>query len=164
MFVSAIFIRPIRIDDAADLHQARIQPNVMLYTEGMPALRLEATQQFINSLGVDDHTLVAEVDGKAVGVASLHVHSGKQRHVAHIGIYIHDAYQKQGIGRALLEALLNIADNFLGLIRVELEVYADNTGAISLYESLGFVAEGRKKKARFRNGQYVDILFMARGL
>jgi putative acetyltransferase len=58
--------------------------------------------------------------------------------------------------------LLHVADNFLGLIRVELEVYPDNVRAIRLYESCGFEHEGRKKKALWRHGEHQDILMMAR--
>ena len=67
--------------------------------------------------------------------------------------------QGQGIGTALLEAVLDLADNWLMLRRVELEVYADNGGAIRLYERLGFETE---REAAVKAGAYVDTLVMAR--
>jgi len=75
---------------------------------------------------------------------------------------VHDQFQGRGIGRKLLEALLDVADNYLGLVRVELEVMPDNERAIHLYESVGFEHEGRKRKAIFRGGQHIDGLMMAR--
>jgi len=48
------------------------------------------------------------------------------------------------------------------LKRVELTVYADNEPAIRLYTSHGFEVEGRHVKAGFTDGQYHDLLTMAR--
>jgi RimJ/RimL family protein N-acetyltransferase len=48
-----------------------------------------------------------------------------------------------------------------GIERVELEVYASNIPAISLYEKSGFVREGVKRKARKLDGGYDDIVVMA---
>jgi putative acetyltransferase len=62
----------------------------------------------------------------------------------------------------LLEALLEIGDRQLGLTRLELEVMADNIGAIRLYEQCGFVVEGRKRDAVMRPGGFVDLLVMGR--
>ena len=70
--------------------------------------------------------------------------------------------QGQGIGTALLEAVLDLADNWLMLRRVELEVYADNQRAVRLYEKFGFEAEGRRREAAVKNGAYVDLMVMAR--
>ena len=75
---------------------------------------------------------------------------------------VHDQFQGRGIGRKLLAALLDVADNYLGLVRVELEVFPDNARAIRLYEGMGFEPEGRKRKAIFRHGEHQDGLLMAR--
>lgn len=48
------------------------------------------------------------------------------------------------------------------LVRVELEVFSDNEGAIRLYESLGFQKEGLQRMATVRGGRYVDEYLMAR--
>ena len=70
--------------------------------------------------------------------------------------------QGQGIGTALLKTLLDLADNWLMLERVELTVFADNHHAIHLYEKLGFEKEGLKRMTVIRNGQYADEYLMAR--
>ena len=75
---------------------------------------------------------------------------------------VHADYQRRGVGTRLMEALLDIADNWLMLVRVELTVFADNAGAIALYEKLGFVIEGTKRAAAIRNGRYMDEYMMAR--
>lgn len=65
-------------------------------------------------------------------------------------------------GDALLNEILDLADHWLMLVRVELEVFSDNEGAIRLYESLGFQKEGLKRMATVRGGCYVDEYLMAR--
>ena len=75
---------------------------------------------------------------------------------------VHDAWQGQGAGSALMAALLEVADRWMGLSRVELTVYADNARAIGLYERFGFEREGLHRNFAFRDGAYVDALAMAR--
>ena len=81
---------------------------------------------------------------------------------AALGIGVHDAWTGRGIGTALLATLLETADDWLGLRRIELMVYADNAHAIALYERFGFAREGLMRCHSFRAGRYVDTLAMAR--
>ena len=160
--MSTITIRPVRIEDVEDINAIRRQPRVMDYTLGLPSERIPTNRAFVEALGRDDHLMVAEVEGRVVGMAGLHVATGKRRHVASLGISVHDDFQGRGIGRLLMGSLLDIADNYLGLVRVELEVFADNARALALYESLGFQTEGCKRQDAFRRGQYLDVLVMGR--
>jgi len=57
---------------------------------------------------------------------------------------------------------LDFAERWANYSRIELTVHADNARAIKLYESLGFLHEGRHRDFSFREGGYVDALFMAR--
>lgn len=109
------------------------------------------------------YNLVAVVAGKVVGQLGLHTSPRpRRRHVASFGIGVHDDFQGKGVGRALLKACVELADNWLNITRLELEVYTDNQAAIHLYESFGFEHEGTKRQDAFRNGQYVDSYIMAR--
>ncbi|MDQ3780741.1 MAG: GNAT family N-acetyltransferase [Chloroflexota bacterium] len=158
----AVVIRPILSQDAEAVHELRRQPKVMDGTTSLPSERIEDRRRFIEGFGPDDHVFVAEVDGRVVGIAGLHVKRSRRRHVGEIGMMVHDDFQGQGIGRQLLAALLELADNYLGLIRVELEVLPDNACAVTLYEHFGFQHEGRKQKALLRGGRYADLLVMGR--
>lgn len=155
-------IRSFKMDDIADINEIRLQPNVMRFTLATPTESIVTARKFFESLGPNDSIMVAEIEGKVVGVAGLHVMDGKRRHVGAVGISVHDKYQGKGIGKALMQSLLDIADNYLNLIRIELEVWSDNVIAIHLYESLGFKKEGVKEKYIFRNGGYHDAYMMAR--
>jgi putative acetyltransferase len=155
-------LRPIRAEDAEALNAIRRSPKVMEFTLSLPSERVDFNRRFLEQLRADDHVLVAEVEGYVVGLAGLHVQPGKRRHVGSVGMAVRDDFHGRGIGRALLEALLDIADNYLGLLRVELEVLATNAPAIHLYETVGFVHEGRKRKGAVRRGRHEDVLVMGR--
>lgn len=157
-------IRPPRTEDAEALWELRRMPGVFENTMGLPSNRVTQTEEFIAGLDVDDHQFVAVAeDGHVVGLAGLMLFSNpRKRHMASLGIYVHTDYQNQGAGTALVKALLELADKWLMLVRVELDVYADNERAIHLYEKLGFEQEGVLRKAAIRNGKYADLLMMSR--
>ncbi len=75
---------------------------------------------------------------------------------------VEDHATGQGIGTALLEAILDAADNWLDIRRVELTVFADNDRAIRLYERFGFEREGLRRAFAYRDGSYADAVAMAR--
>jgi putative acetyltransferase len=152
-------IRAIRPDDAAALTDIRRQPLVMRYTPAMPS---ERPIDFLGKWGPNDHVLVAEIDGRVVGYAGLHVRDGKRRHTAWLGIAVHDEFAGRGAGQALMRGLLDLADNWVGLVRVDLEADARNERAIAMYRRFGFVEEGKQKKAYFSDGGYTDAVLMAR--
>jgi L-phenylalanine/L-methionine N-acetyltransferase len=159
----AVVIRPVRVDDAADLQAVRHQPGVLAGTLNIASERLHDLRREIEELGPHEHELVAQTDGRVVGTARLVAYAGRMNHVGEIvHIMVHDEFQGRGIGRQLLQALLAIADNDLGLVRVELLVFPDNDGAVRLYESLGFAHEGVKRKCARRQGRLVNALTMAR--
>lgn len=103
------------------------------------------------------HHLVAEIDGRVVGSLGLHTQTPpRRRHVGEIGMTVHDGFQGQGVGTALMVAMIDLADNWLGLQRIELHVYTDNDPAVHLYEKFGFVIEGTARRFALRGGAYVD--------
>lgn len=109
-----------------------------------------------------DRPLVAELDGGVVGMAGLHIYRGRRAHVGSLGMNVDEGFQNRGVGSALLHAILDLADNWYNLYRLELEVWADNAAAIHLYEKFGFVVEGTHRAYGFRDGAYIDALSMAR--
>jgi len=161
-------IRPVEMKDARGINELRRMPGVFENTLGMPSERVKRSEDFIANLDRNSHLFVAVVkedsgEEKVIGCAGLEVSANpRMRHSGSIGIMVHKDYQNQGVGSALMSTLLDIADNWLMLVRVELGVYADNERAIHLYEKLGFKTEGIKRKAAIRNGEYVDELMMAR--
>lgn len=160
-------IRPIKLEDAASINEMRRMDGVRENTLGLFSERVTRSEDFIKGLTEYEHLLVAEVDEdgvkKAIGVAGLHINRNPRlRHSASIGIMVHVDYQGQGIGTALLKKIIDLADNWLMLVRLELTAFVENEGAVKLYQSLGFQIEGTKKYAAIRNGKYADEYLMAR--
>ena len=91
--------------------------------------------------------LVAEVDGKIVGIAGITAVGAKYKvcHRAELGISVIKEFWGLGIGRALVAACIECA-RAAGYIQLELSVVAENERAISLYESFGFTEYGRNPK------------------
>src|SRR5690242_19627363 len=80
------------------------------------------------------HMLVATIADEVVGNLGLtRLTRARRSHVGEIGMAVHDDWQGKGVGSALLQAALDLADNWLGLRRLELNVHADNERAIALY-------------------------------
>jgi RimJ/RimL family protein N-acetyltransferase len=106
--------------------------------------------------------VVAEIDGEIVGSADLH--NGERRriqHVATVGITVLKNFRRLGIGKALMETLIEWASDHPVIEKIALGVFANNTGAISLYKKLGFVEEGRKvKEIKIAPDNYVDSILM----
>lgn len=160
-------IRPFKECDIKDLNRIRSMRGV---TETIPTLFCESedfTRKVYDGYDKDWPSLCAVLEGpdgeRCVGHGMLHLNSkARVRHTASVSLIVDAEYQDKGIGRALLSQLLEIADRWLMLVRVELEVQAENARAVHLYESLGFVREGLLKYAFMQDGRYADILLMGR--
>ena len=157
-----LVIRAAATADVPALCALANEPGYRWGTLRLPFESLEETSRRFARMGPEDHLLLAELDGEVLGDAGLYRQRGRRRHVAGLGIGVRDAWQRRGIGTALLTAAINLADNWLDLRRLELTVFADNVAAIALYTRFGFVREGEQRAFAFRDGSYVDALFMAR--
>lgn len=117
-----------------------------------------------NQPGKADIHLVAERDGEVLGSAGLMAAGAalRRRHAMTLGVWIAGPAQGQGVGTALMAAVCDYADRWLGSLRLELTVFADNDVAQRLYRNFGFEVEGRFKGFAMRNGRYEDALAMAR--
>jgi putative acetyltransferase len=61
-----------------------------------------------------------------------------------------------------MSTVVDLADQWLNLSRLELEVYTDNDAAIHLYERFGFEIEGTHRLHSYGDGRWSDSYFMAR--
>lgn len=160
---SSIVIRRQEPDDAAALHEVYSQPRVIWGTLQLPHPSLHQWR----SRSVDEPRgmvrLVACAEERPVGsLAIWTMSSPRRRHAGEVAMAVHDGWQGRGFGHALLEAALDLADNWMDLSRVELQVFTDNEPALRLYQRCGFDIEGTLRAYAFREGQYVDVYAMAR--
>jgi putative acetyltransferase len=137
-------------------------PRVRWGTLRLPYVSAEETRKWIEKSPEGSTHIVALLDERLVGSADVTRFTGRRAHVGGIGICVHDEFHGRGIGTALVGALVETADKWLNLRRLELYVYVDNEPAIRLYKKFGFVIEGTRRGAAFRDGEFVDDYAMAR--
>ena len=158
-----IKVRAMKAADWRDLYEIWTDPRVCRGMLKVPYQSEDEVREKVENPPQGFYRLVAELDGKVVGSSTLRMaRSPRMQHAANCGLSVHADYWNQGVGSALMSAILDLADNWLNLKRVELEVYADNEAAIHLYEKFGFEVEGTMRKYAFRDGEYVDTHVMAR--
>ena len=161
--MEAVLVRAREPGDAEAVAEIFACRGVIAGTLQLPLRSVEATRERLAQQSADVHGLVAELNGRLAGTLGLHVETNpRRRHCAGLGMAVHDDFQGRGVGTALLAAALDLADNWLGLRRVELHVYVDNERAILLYERSGFTIEGTAPDYAFRDGTFADTLTMAR--
>jgi putative acetyltransferase len=139
-------------------------PNAIRGTLQLPYPSVEQWRKRLAEAGEGMFSLVACVEGELVGQIGVHTfpHAPRRRHVGQLGMGVRDDWQGKGVGTALMQAAVDLADRWLNLGRLELEVYVDNQPAVRLYKKFGFVIEGTLSRFAFRDGRYVDAYAMAR--
>lgn len=165
-------IRAVEPSDYAGFHASMDSPKAQAGTLQLPYMSDEHWRKLLESPRPDGVVLVAEVrdsahaDGRFEIVANAALHptapSLRRRHAAMLGIAVRDDWQGRGIGTALMRALIDRADNWMNVLRIELTVFTDNEAARALYERFGFVVEGVHRAYALRAGAYVDVYAMAR--
>jgi L-phenylalanine/L-methionine N-acetyltransferase len=168
MSVDTITIRAAEPSDATALSKLIGSAGVFEGTSQSPLMPVASRIERFTKTDASGLLIVACVmdgpDERVVGMLGLHlVQPGLRRaHVRGLGVAVDAAWQGQGIGERLMTAGLWWADQWSGILRIELTVLADNARAIALYERHGFVREGIMRAHIMRDGELADTLAMAR--
>lgn len=105
--------------------------------------------------------IVDDMNDKILGLISI-VSINNLNQSGELHIMIGDCEnQGKGIGTFAVKEMINHAFYNLNLHRIELTVLEDNVRAIHLYEKCGFKYEERKRKAKYKNGKFVDMKMYA---
>jgi ribosomal protein S18 acetylase RimI-like enzyme len=114
----------------------------------------------------ESFTIGAFVEEKLVGVvAFIREQKTKMRHKGSVfAMYVTPSHRGKGIGKRLLEELIERAKKLNGLEQLHLTVVANNEAAVQLYRSLGFEVYGNERKSMKYEGQYWDEWLMVRFL
>lgn len=119
---------------------------------------------FFDNRTFPENVVVAEVDRRPVGWGKIEHPTSlpSSGHVWHVtGLAVDPEFEGRGAGRALMEALIELARERGGR-RITLRVFAPNERARRLYERLGFEVEGvLRGEFMIGKGEYVDDVFMA---
>ena len=106
--------------------------------------------------------LIAVIDGKHIGNCSLMSIAPYKRysHRCGIAIALYQEYCGCGIGKAMLQTVLDVAKK-IGYEQAELEVISDNQSAIALYRKLGFEKYGTfPNNMKYSDGTYANADWM----
>jgi putative acetyltransferase len=160
---SNVTIRAFEMDDWQQVAELWRQPEVVWGTLQLPYQSLDDLHRRLENPPEHLHRLVAVTDdGNVIGLLGLEVGHGRRSHTGYIGMMVHPSFHNQGIGSALMQAAIDLAECWLNLSRIELTVYTDNPAAVHLYEKFGFQIEGALRRYAYRDGEYPDAYLMAR--
>jgi GNAT superfamily N-acetyltransferase len=133
-------LRPLRKDDEKAFHE---------FFLGVPAqermfikhrvTEIEVIRDWCHNIDLGRNLpLLAEVDGKIVGDATLHQQlGGWKRHIGRVSVLVHPQHRGRGLARALVHEIVEIARN-IGLEKVEAEFIGEQEAAIKMFAILGF--------------------------
>lgn len=111
----------------------------------------------------DKVIIVPRIDGKIVGMMDFSAGTRKRnRHQGEFGMSVHPDYQNQGIGRMMLECLIDWVASHPNLEIIRLKVHSRNSKAINLYQSIGFIQEGCEiKGVKLGPNEYDNVVMMS---
>jgi RimJ/RimL family protein N-acetyltransferase len=159
-----LYLRPLEVEDAPRVCAWLNHPEVRRHLAREAPLARCAEEQFLRGLADRKDELilllVVREGDRPIGTIGLHRGGGTARaRILGIAIGEPDCWG-QGLGREAIDLVLEHAFQTLDLHRVELEVHADHPRAIACYERVGFVREGARREACFREGRFGDTLIM----
>ena len=160
-----ISIRHLQAEDATAVHEMCSSETVINGTMRLPYQSLDYTRKRVEPADGVVKLVAITAEGGVVGYSELITYPNVPRH-RHAGevnmIMVRESWQNQGVGRLLMEAMVELAEQWLQLTRLSLTVWADNERAIHLYQEMGFSIEGTMPEYVFRAGQYIDAYLMGR--
>ncbi len=160
--MSAFTIRPATEGDAATIS--------VIYNQGIEdrvatleiELRTpEERQEWLAARGPRHPVIVADALGQVVGWASLNQFNSRPayQHVADLSVYVERGWRGKGVGRRLLERVIELARQ-IGYHKMVLAGFPFNTAGVALYERMGFRTVGIYKEQGLLDGKWVDTIIM----
>lgn len=159
-----IKVRHVHSEDYHSVHQIMLSDRAIRGTMRLPFQSVDHTRSRLEP--VEGATkLVAYAGDEVIGYCELMTFPNVPRH-RHVGeiemIVTHEAWRGKGVGRVLMQAMIDLADNWLQLSRLCLTVWTTNTVAVELYQEFGFALEGTMPGYVFCEGKYLDAHIMGR--
>ena len=139
-----------------------------IYAEGI-ATRNATFETAVPSWGewerahMDDYRLVGRVDGEVVGWAALSRVSDRRcyRGVAEDSVYVRNGHHGQGVGHALLSALVSRAEA-AGVWTIQAGVFPENLASLKLHVACGFRVVGVREQIGQLDGAWRDVVLLER--
>lgn len=110
--------------------------------------------------GVHRYAIVLFDHNRMIGSISLHDINHLNRN-AFIGIFIGEAeHRGKGYGTEAIRLILEYGFKTMNLRNIMLSVHADNVAEITCYKKVGFRESSRRREWIFKNGKYIDVIYM----
>lgn len=157
-------LRPVKNIDADLLYEAINSPEIVRYNSSFkPIHQVKHEEWFENILG-DTTKQFFMIDYLSITVGSIQLVDIQPIHRnAELRVRIfNEDYRGKNIGTNAVNILCNHAFSNLGLVRVWLEVFANNSRAIAAYKKVGFSIEGTMRNAAYINGKFLDVIIMGK--
>ena len=121
---------------------------------------MEERMKWFEAHYVENHPLiVAVIDGRAVGYASLSGYREKEayRETVELSVYVDHRYRRRGVARAMMEAILEEARSRDDIHTVISVITGVNEASIRLHREFGFTHCGTMKQVGKKFGKLLDI-------
>ncbi len=164
-------IRPALVEDARRIvdYLGTILQDPMASIADLDEMMLDVHRQREHLRRVNSHpdayALIAECGDNVIGFLSAE--PGRRRkinHVVEIGMSVREDWRGKGVGKALMEYVIQWAESRESISKITLNVFSENEAALKLYSGVGFVEEGRLKDQIHLDGEFQDLVLMARYL
>lgn len=147
----------IRLDQGFELKATEAKNDSIKQIALLPNVSKHLTEKWTYPDGMPDELNYALMkDESIIGQAAFKSVRWFNRK-AELSLFIHPDFHHQGIGTQVLRAMIGLAFDRFNWHRLEAEVLAYNSAAITMVEKLGFVNEGCLREARFFDGKFYDI-------
>ena len=159
-------LRPITFEDTADIVRWRNDPDVRRFFLFRDPFTPEMHENWMTNKvmtgQVIQYIIVDRKDGRSAGSVYLR-DIDYINESAEFGIFIGEAHARnRGIGTETARIITDFGFHVLGLHRIFLRVLAGNEAARRSYEKAGFKTEGIFRDFIKLDGQFADVVFMAR--
>jgi RimJ/RimL family protein N-acetyltransferase len=158
-----VVLRAIEREDLTNYVRWLNDPQVLEYFGHLVPLSLAQEEEWYEKMLQDSSVcnFAVEFEGQHVGGGGFS-NIDERNARAEVGLFIGvPELWDQGLGRDVLQTLVRFGFEQMNLHRISLYVFAENSRAVHLYETIGFQHEGRWREAEFRHGRYHDFLWMS---
>ncbi len=121
----------------------------------------EERRRWLAARGPRHPVIVASTNGHVIGWGSLNTFNPRKAydHVADLSVYVERGERGKGVGRRLLERLVEMARE-LGYHKMVLAAFPSSQAGVALYTRLGFTRVGIYREQGLLDGRWVDVLIM----
>lgn len=147
--------------EETDLEQLlSLKKESWLTTHKVTICNMQDQKDWFYKLSKDTHAptsliLIAESDSHPIGCWKISNVDWVSRK-ADVAWDIFQEYRGKGLGAKLVAAGCQFSSKILNLRRLDAEILENNPASVRCAEKAGFVLEGNKRKAIFKDGSYLD--------